>query len=205
MASKVHFAFFREGVSDEDLLPHLRTLLVKAGAAEAVGTVRTYPGPTADKFRRLLAEEGSVDLVFVHRDSDSAGSDARRTEIFSAAEAAGFSSPVVPVVPVRMIEAWLLLSETEIRRVVGKPNGRKPLGLPALHEIERRADPKDILAGALLAASETTGQRHRDEKKEFSKRRKVLLDRLDIDGPIVNLPAWQRLLEDIGRAVALLS
>jgi hypothetical protein len=41
--------------------------------------------------------------------------------------------PVVCVVPVRMMEAWLLIDEMAIRRVAGNPNGRIPIELPVLN------------------------------------------------------------------------
>jgi hypothetical protein len=59
----------------------------------------------------------SPDLVVVHRDSDNVGADKRRDEIAQGAQDSGVESHVLPVIPVRMTEAWLLLDESAIREV----------------------------------------------------------------------------------------
>jgi len=56
---------------------------------------------------------------------------------------------VVPAVPVRMTEAWLLFDEAAIRRAAGCPNGSMPLELPSLKTSEDIPDPKTILHEAL--------------------------------------------------------
>ncbi|WP_261556817.1 hypothetical protein [Frankia tisae] len=200
--AKISFVYFRERTSDEGLLPHLRTLVVRAGALEAQGAILPDPGPLTGRLINLMEGGSRTDPVFIHRDADMPSGDARRAEIAAAAVQAGSQMPVVPVIPVRALEAWLLRSESEIRRVVGRPGGRTPLSLPGLHEVERRADPKGILRKALLDASETTGRRHLRELKAFNERRKVLLDRLDIDGPVRRLSAWRAMEEDIKQAIA---
>ncbi|MEC3974635.1 hypothetical protein [Amycolatopsis sp. H20-H5] len=104
--------------------------------------------------------------------------------------------------PIRMTEAWLLLDESSIRQVAGNPRARHPLHLPKLHEIEKLADPKDLLKCALLAASASTGRRREREAQRFNQQRRQLLERLDHDGPIVKLSSWQRLITDIEVAAA---
>jgi hypothetical protein len=199
---RLSFAYLREGTSDEGLLPHLRTLIVRAGASEAVGTARSYAGPTAVKMKELLKEEVAVDLVFVHRDADARSGDHRHVEISEAAAAVRMATPVVGVVPVQTIEAWLLIDEKELRYVAGKPSGRTPLNLPEIRLIENHHNPKAVLKNALLEASETSGRRRAKEVRLFSERRQTLLSRLDIDGPIRKLPAWRRLEKDVENAVS---
>ncbi|CAO5236895.1 hypothetical protein FAGKG844_210029 [Frankia sp. AgKG'84/4] len=63
-------------------------------------------------------------------------------------------------------------------------------------------DPQGVLHEALPAASESTGRRPRADAKAFDVRRRILLDRHDIDGPIRGLPGWQRLVKDIEQAIA---
>lgn len=142
-----------------------------------------------------------MDLVFVHRDSDSRSDIQRRTEISEAAECSDWPFQVVPLVPIQELEAWLLLSEDAIRNVAGRPSGRVDLGLPKPKDVENTSSPKEILAAALLTASETRGQRHKAEKKKLSARRRVLLERLDTDGPVNDLSSWSSLVADIQAAV----
>jgi hypothetical protein len=200
MPNRVTFAFIREGTSDDGLLPHLRTLIVRAGAEEAVGSGRDYKGTTEQRLRSLLNEESSVNLVFVHRDSDSRRFVHRYDEVSNAASAVGIEE-CVAIVPVQELEAWLLVDESAIRNAVGRPQGRRRLDIPALGQVENTGGPKEVLKAACLAAREATGRRHDKERKKFGLRRRVLLERLDVDGPIRQLPAWQRFERDLAEAV----
>lgn len=49
-----------------------------------------------------------VDVIVVHRDSDNVDPSIRREEIEEAVSALGMASTIIPVIPVRMTEAWLL-------------------------------------------------------------------------------------------------
>jgi hypothetical protein len=199
MASQtIRFAFIREGSSDDGLLPHLETLLVRHGFDEAVGAVAQPPGKTlGQKPQHLLRESPDLDAIFIHRDSDSRSAEQRYREIDDALREVIPPPPTVGVVPVQATEAWLLLDETSIRHVVGRPRGKTGLGLPPPGQVENQARPKELLKEALLLASEATGRRRAAEKKRFDQRRRTLLERLDIDGPITGLSSWQRLVADV--------
>jgi hypothetical protein len=101
-----------------------------------------------------------------------------------------------------MTEAWLLLDEQAIRQVAGNPNGRANLGLPTFREIERVADPKARLRECLLAASDATGRRRDMVRNRFPEHRRQLLQRLDPNGPVASLKAWQALLDAIEHIIA---
>lgn len=119
------FVLVREGPSDDGLVPHLRELLVRAGADEVLGSSRDYRGSVRERLSLVAGEAGSVDVVFVHRDADGRDSEPRRSEVLQAAAVLADSGiHVVPVIPVQELEAWLLLDEDAIREVVGKPSGR---------------------------------------------------------------------------------
>lgn len=196
---KVRFAFVGEGTSDLALWPHLEELCVQLGAREAIGYApdlsRLSPPPgiaVADKLEAIAELHRDVHFVCVHRDADRAGFAARCAEIEEAA--AAFPLPVVPIVPVTMIEAWLLLNPDEIRAAVGVPPGRGRLDLPGPGRIESVPNPKKLLEEALATASGETGRRLKRVKKSFNENRRFLLERLDIDGPVTRLPAWQAML-----------
>ncbi|WP_430786807.1 hypothetical protein [Actinoplanes sp. G11-F43] len=96
-----------------------------------------------------------------------------------------------------MTEAWLLLDESAIRSVAGKPGGRTHLGLPGWREAERHADPKQLLAECLLKAAEEKGRRRDRIANRFPQNRRQLLERLDRHGPVTKLESWRRLVSDI--------
>ena len=196
---EVTFALLREGTSDDGLVAHIRSLILSAGADAALGAARQYSGSVASKLSRVLAEDPAVDLIFVHRDSDTRDPTPRHTEVTRAAEFAACADRVIPVIPVQELEAWLLVDEAQIRAVVGKPNGRLALGLPQGRHIENVANPKELLRSACMIASETSGSRRRRQAASFDKQRAILLERMDSLGPVSTLPSWQRFVADTTR------
>ncbi|MGL4743860.1 MAG: hypothetical protein ACRCXL_05665 [Dermatophilaceae bacterium] len=88
-------------------------------------------------------------VLVIHRDANGAGRPARLDEIRAASTELAPDAVLVPIVPVRMTEAWLLLDEVSIRRVAGNPKGRTTPDLPKHGEIERCADPKGCCARQL--------------------------------------------------------
>jgi hypothetical protein len=102
--------------------------------------------------------------LFVHRDAERETPANRIAEIrraLAGAAARGTQLPAVPVIPVRMLEAWLLFDEAAIRRAAGNPNGLVQLGLPSPRQVEQLPDPKENLKTALRTASELRGRRLR--------------------------------------------
>ena len=65
---------------------------------------------------------------------------------------------MVSVIPIRMMEAWLLFDEKSIRFAAGSPRGRNRLDLPALFACETLSDPKALLHRCLLAATGKSGR-----------------------------------------------
>jgi hypothetical protein len=88
--------------------------------------------------------------------------------------------------------------------VAMNPDGTASLGLPRPQEVEDVADPKQRLATALRAAANLSGRREARFKKDFGRHRRQLLDQLDPDGLIGQVPAWRRLVEDVQVAVSTL-
>lgn len=200
--------FVAEGTSDLPLADLVESLFVDRGVSVRLSkpdfamlreNVRRDVGSKLAAGLKLMAEP--ADLVVVHRDADNAGVQARRTEIAEAARRSCGSSAVLPVIPVRMTEAWLLLDESTIRQVAGNPRGRAALGLPTPAEAERIADPKHLLSECLLKAAGMTGRRHTQAVKRFPQHRRQLLALLDRSGPVAKLASWQRLTADVEETI----
>ncbi len=187
-------ALVGEGGSDRVLLPILRWVWEQTTAEEVrlswvdTSRIRHAPG-LAGKLRAAL-ELHPCDVLFVHRDSDRESPDRRRREIASAAG----EHPHVPVIPVRMTEAWLLFDEAAIRSAAGRPGRRCTLRLPPLSKIERLADPKRELKRVLETAHGATGRRARQFRS--SARIHRLADLVEDWSPLRQLPAFQRLEAD---------
>ncbi len=123
--------------------------------------LRHLRNPPSELRRRIEAslELYPCDLLFVHRDAENRPIDQRAAEIVSAAE--GLQFPIVRVIPVRMMEAWLLTDEGAIRSAAGNPNGTDPLNVPLTQNLENLADPKETLHSLISEASGLSQRRRR--------------------------------------------
>lgn len=194
----VRFLLICEGSSDAALIYHIQKMLIHCGASEADGTASHRGRSISEKIRLGLREYGAADLLLVHRDADSAGSDARYAEIEEGVDDSGYCGAWVAVVPVRMMEAWLLADEMAIRRVAGRPRGTAPLRLPPPGGLEGLADPKQRLREALLNAGEPRGPRRRKRfSAGFGGFRRQLAENLPLGGPLEEVPAWVRFRNDV--------
>ena len=158
-----------DGSSDRALIPSLNWALRENGVNENI------QGMWADFSYRLVPPVGlrariltAIDLypselLFVHRDAEAVSHSVRKQEIEDVVselrEENSIQVPTVCVVPVRMQEAWLLISETAIRRAAGNPRGHMALGIPRHNRLESTPDPKNVLFQALRTASGQTGRR----------------------------------------------
>ena len=150
-----------DGSSDSVLMPLLRMLLglhcpcaVDLQFAEGLSAA-TSP---LDHQLKLALDNYPCDLLFVHRDAERDAPLLRTQQIDRARSSAGMTQRLIPVVPVRMTEAWLLVDEAAIRAAARRPQGNVALGLPPPAKIEGLPDPKEVLFTALRTASELTGR-----------------------------------------------
>jgi hypothetical protein len=80
-------------------------------------------------------------------------------EPVNAVRNSGILTPHIPVVSVRMHEAWLLFDEAAIRCAAGNPNGNIPITLPAARSLDRIQNPKELLFDLLRTASGLSARR----------------------------------------------
>lgn len=146
---------------------------------------------------RMAVELFPCHLLFVHRDAEAEPLSERKQELHSAVQSAFPNGllPAVCVVPVRMMEAWLLFDEQALRQAAGRPSGRLPLGLPRLQRLEEVIDPKDKLHRLLIEASGATGRR----RKKFPTVERVhrLASLIEDYSPLRALPAFRELEQDL--------
>lgn len=199
---------FVDGSSDKGLSRPLEMLCRKAGLS--VNIVVVDPQFTPASLRKVenriawASSQLRPDLVFIHRDAEKETYADRSAEISRAVATRNVTYPVVPVIPVRMTEAWLLLDEGAIRRVAGRPDDRNPLGLPTVREVERLADPKKRLEAALIAASGLKGRKLSNFTRDLASHRERLLERLDLTGRVAELSSLKLLESEIRLAATKL-
>lgn len=188
---ELRYTFIGDGSSDQALMPILNWLLSEYGVAHFQGQWAAHPpsgGGLKSKVEYALRAY-PCDILFVHRDAERQGYEARLQEIAEATHE--ITVTWVPVIPVRMTEAWLLTSETAIRSASGNPNGKIELTLPSPKQIEGLSDPKQRLFDLLKTASKQKG---RDlAKRNVFQARALVAEHTDDFSALRSLSAFQRL------------
>ncbi|WP_143233360.1 hypothetical protein [Actinomyces ruminis] len=134
---------------------------------------------SAEEKIKALAEE-PYDLIFIHRDVDNAGIEARIEECRSPGD-----KRIVPVIPVTMTEAWVLAnlwSEEESFQAWASRQGSR------LGGIERLADPKRTLQEYLNLEQSRFMTANR-----FGGERSKRVEQIRIDGDVKHPEAWKRI------------
>jgi hypothetical protein len=148
---------------------------------------------------RLVIQQWKPDVLLIHRDGESQGFDKRFQEI----EAAFINLPKerwIPVIPVRMLETWLLFDAQAIRIAAGNPNGKVDLALPTnLNRLETIVDPKRKLFDALKTASELSGRRL--QKFVPHRHRHLVAEEIADFSPLLSLPAFGDLSKHVQKLV----
>lgn len=201
----LRFTLVAEGTSDRVLIPILRWMLLRHHSGfEWMGQLAELhelanPPRTLSQKIVIASHLFPADVIFIHRDADRASPLERRQEIASAMQALPEPSALcwLPVVPVRMTEAWLLVSETALRGASGNPNGRNPLRLPLMRDLETIPDPKEVLRDLLVEASGLSGRRRK--QMNFPALRARVPDFLDSWEHLLRLPSAKQLNSEIER------
>lgn len=202
---KIRFVLTGEGSSDLRLVEHIQTILIEEGFSEVSGEVPDlgmFSPPIGRSVREKLVALAKyyphADVIFVHRDADNVGVAVRELEISQAGEGVLESDRIISVVPVTMLETWLLADVNAIKRVAGNAAYRGAIGcIPSVRKLEGARDTKQILMDALCEASGTQGARLGKFKKRFSEMRARLTVDLDPGGPVKDLPSYQLFREKV--------
>ena len=202
---QLRYTLMADGSSDRALLPILTWLLRQSCGEIPIqpefADLRRLPQPPEELSERInrSVELYPCDLLFVHRDAESATIGEREAEIRKALEESSVegSVRVVCVVPVRMQEAWLLIDEAALRRAAGNPNGTQPLAMPDVQRLEELTDPKQLIRELLSQASGLQGRRLKRFNWRSSAHR--VAEIIDDFSVLYRLAAFQRLAAEVKR------
>jgi hypothetical protein len=123
-------------------------------------------------------------LLFVHRDAESMTLE-QRLEEFDGAH-----NRVVPVIPVRMTEAWLLISAKAIAEAADRPDAA--VSVPAVSDLPSLPDPKRELEELLIAAAgRPSGRRGKKFSASLVSRRVNVAALIDDYAPLESVPDFQ--------------
>lgn len=156
------FTLVMDGTSDRILVPVVEWLLSeKVGPRPfAVRIAEGLPAWREGLTARIQFAKAMYpsDVLLIHRDSESHSWIDRVNQIALAVEDAGVTN-WLPIVPVRMSEAWFLFDEKAIRRAAGNSASRIDLRLPPKAKWSLEPDPKALLFTAIRDASGQTGRK----------------------------------------------
>jgi len=164
---ELRYTLVSDGSSDRALMPVLDWLLQQQidfpiqGEWADLRRLRNPPSKPSERIR-LSLDLYPCDLLFIHRDAEREPLAVRVEEIRQAWGKVGEEPQkrgLICVVPVRMLEAWLLISEKALRIAAGNPNGQIFLNMPQVRELENLSSPKKTLYELLRQASGLTGRR----------------------------------------------
>ena len=166
------YTLLTDGSSDRVLIPIINWALdqidgVRYNSQYADVSLK----PSVGLFRRAEAaiKVYECDILFVHRDAESLAMARRIQEIQN--QLVELDKPYIPIVPIRMTEAWLLVDEQAIRAAANNPNGKTKLRLPGVNKLEKLLKPKDVLFEKLKLASELSSGRLRKFRPETCRHR----------------------------------
>ena len=207
--NELRYTLLGDGNFDEALIPVVSWVLKEAGVIAPIQSswaeldrVPQPPRKLPDRIAMAVALY-PCDILFVHRDAEKQPSKARTAEIaraVSVAQKKRVAVPsYVPVIPVRMTEAWLLFDETSIRRAAGNPSGTQILKLSQPSRWDEEPNPKLMLREALLDATELRGRRRSRFESSFAAKR--VADLIDDYSPLRRLSAFRDLESDVARVV----
>jgi hypothetical protein len=163
----LRFTLTTDGPSDRVLVHHLSWVLRRQLGNQVAlqpqwADFRALPNKPRNLAERIQVaiDLYSSDLLFIHRDAEGPDPSSRYGEIEKAVAEANVQVACIPVVPIRMTEAWLMFDERAVRRAAGNPNGNTAIDWP-VRSPDRIVDPKAVLHEALRAASGLGGRRLR--------------------------------------------
>lgn len=150
--------------------------------------INTHGRQVSCRLRACREFYDNRDLIFYHRDSEKMSAEVRLDEILRGAEQADFRTTTVPIITVKMTEAWLLIDESAIRRAAMNPNGRTTVALPRIRELEKLPDPKKVLETCLRNAA---GKSRSSRKRfDFSHARIRVAEHIPDYSPLRGLSAF---------------
>ena len=166
MNRQLAYAVVADGETDRLLVPIIQWAVhrLDPGVEILEPEFRKRSGSITDFLRTYST--GAM-LIFVHRDSEGLALEERLKEFDTVDR-----PEVVPVVPVRMSESWILFDGSAIAQAAGSASALVPVTVPSIVQIENIPDPKDRLNRLLFkAAGSPVGRRGRNFKRSIAQRR----------------------------------
>lgn len=202
---ELRFTLLCDGTSDKALIPIISWLLrdllpdVSLQSHYADFGFLKNPPPSSALDQRMVKAVTlyPCDILFVHRDAEKEAFQSRKDEIlkFFQKIKKPFSEKLVPLVPIRMMETWLLIDEKALKMAAGNRNYAQKIDLPRSKNLEALSDPKDYLHSLLKEVSGLKGRKLQNLK--VSQTVHLIADSIEDYSQLRLLTAFQQLEKDV--------
>lgn len=216
-------ALYAEGNTDERFLP----IVIQRTAVDLISryghTVVDVHEPMlvappqkssrAENIAAVARQAAGYHLLFIHADADGPTADRAHSEriqpgidLIAQADGDGeqICTDVVPVIPVQMTEAWMLVDHDVLLDLIGTTMQPYQVTSPGrVQQIETVANPKAQLMQIMQSALDNRPRRVR-RQRSISELYEPLGRRIAL-GRLALLPSYQKFVADFTQALALLN
>jgi len=207
--SELRYTLISDGSSDKILLNIIKWLLDDLfPRLPVLGTYAdlrnlTKPPRIGDAKNRILCaqEYYPFDILFYHRDAETIDTQiiTQRIQEVKKEVSEELQNLTVCIVPIKMMETWLLIDKEAIKKAAGNRNSNTTFELPSFQRLERTQSPKEWLHETLRKVS---GKKNRN-LKNFNVHEAVHLvgEYIEDYSPLRNLSAFVQFEEDVKQAI----
>lgn len=204
---EINYTLITDGSSDRALMNIIQWCLddnfPQIAFNGAFADFRSLPNPPStlqDKIARAK-KYFPFHLLFIHRDAEKSENEIleqRINEILAGMDSAQ-SEITICVIPIRMMETWLLIDKEAIKKAAGNRNYSDQIDLPRFQRLEQVPDPKQYLHNLLRKVS---GLKSRNLKK-FNPNRHVHLvaEYIENFSALRNLSAFRKFEGELKKKV----
>lgn len=163
---KLKYTLITDGSSDKTLLHIIKwsldNLFPKLPNEGFYADYRNLPNPPKrikDKVK-IAKEQYPFDILFIHRDAEKTDNkiiNQRISEIKKGLDSNDIEK-IVCIIPIKMMESWLLFDVEAIKKAAGNRKYRDKLALPSIEKIENEKQPKILLHKLLKQACGLNGR-----------------------------------------------
>ena len=204
---ELKYTLIADGSSDKVLLKIIKwsldDLFPQLACDGAFADFRRLPSPPQrliDKVNKAKSDY-PYDVLFIHRDAESNNIriiDQRHQEIHDQLPEEDFNKTIC-VIPIKMMEVWLLISEEAIKKAAGNRNYRGRIDLPSIRNLEQESQPKERLHTLLKDAS---GLKNRGLKRfNVDQGVHLVADYIEDYSPLRSLAAFQAFEKELKEVV----
>jgi len=169
MMKRLRITLIGDGSSDKTLIFVVKWLLddlfprlpVSIDFADFRGLLSPPSKANSNEQVKAAIKYYPFDLLVYHRDAETnniVSVEQRKKEILEQLHES-YKETVICIVPVKMMETWLLINADAIKRAAGNRNYRIEVGLPALNKLEKETNPKEKLHQELKKTSGLKGRK----------------------------------------------